>query len=664
MRDWTEELIRRSTNAIRKVIHSRHASPPGARSLQRSRNSRSGQSLIIIAVAFIGIVAFIGFAVDTGIMYLHRVWLGQAIDAAALAAGYELPDIEGACSRAVEYLGTNGYVEGDEFHFQIVFTADEHAPGGPVGEFALDSDIDNLTTPEDCTTMTVPSEHVNTHYHVRIAGELTVPVVFMRVLGFETIQVGTPATAKRTAQYDVALVLDVSGSMNYDSCTWLTDEPEYTEPYACENVHSECSAAFGEVDFDGYADIDAMIADGWDINSTDAVEFQPLNGHDNAGVHIYEDPATGTEGSLSWQWNVTIPADERLAVYFWVKNDPAYKMDAYSWSGDHSADYARLAWRASPTDGWSTVMGIEGGNAFDTGWEQYAVVIDTDEITDYVELRWEVEDTESNEGYMLDDITLRTCPFQRGPSITWQSGCSGSNPKSCDDEQPGTLLPGESVGPNEVPRPRLLSQPMTDVIRGAETFVNIIRDRADDSGMPREDQIGLAKYERWASKVLDLTIDYETIVETMYTSLSANGYTNIGGGMRVGLSILGDGRPNTTHFMILLTDGVLNTYDYPYDGLGSTGVYGGTACSRCLEYVDAMIAEAQDQNVIIFTIGLGSDVVNDTFSAYGDPNYTGMKLMERIATLTNGQSYFAPTSEELEEIFEWIAEAIFVRLTL
>ena len=89
MRDWTEELIRRSTNAIRKVIHSRHASPPGARSLQRSRNSRSGQSLIIIAVAFIGIVAFIGFAVDTGIMYLHRVWLGQAIDAAALAAGYE-----------------------------------------------------------------------------------------------------------------------------------------------------------------------------------------------------------------------------------------------------------------------------------------------------------------------------------------------------------------------------------------------------------------------------------------------------------------------------------------------------------------------------------------------------------------------------------------------
>lgn len=662
MRDWTQKFIRRSSTAVRRERLGGVKEMLRIKRLTQSWKSQSGQSLIIIAVAFIGIIAFIGFAVDTGIMYLHRVWLGQAIDAAALAAGYELPDIEGACSRAVEYLGTNGYVEGDEFHFQIVFTADDNAPGGPVGEFALDSDVDNLTIPEDCTTISVPAEHINTHYHVRIAGELTVPVVFMRIIGFETIQVGTPATAKRTAQYDVALVLDISGSMNYDSCTWLTDEPEYTEPYACENVHGECSAAFGEVNFDGYADIDAMIVDGWDINSTDAVEFQPINGHDGAGVHIYEDSATGTEGTLSWQWNVTIPAEERLAVYFWVKNDPAAEMDERDWWHGEDGDYARLAWRASPTDGWSTVMGIEGGGNFDTDWVQYAVVLDTDEITDYVELRWEVQDTESNEGFMLDDIALRTCPYKRGPNITWKGGCTGSNPKSCDYEQPNTLLPGESTGPDSVPQTTFLSQPMTDVIRGAETFVNIIKDRADDSGMPREDQIGLAKFEQTASKVLDLTTDYELVIDTMYSTFAPEYTTNLSGGMRVGLSILADGRPNTTHFMILLTDGVLNAWDNPCDGSGSHG----QSCSpsSCVTCVDQMIAEAQDQNVIIFTIGLGSDVIEDEFTAYGDSHYTGMKLLERIATLTTGQSYFAPTSEELEEIFQWIAEAIFVRLTL
>jgi hypothetical protein len=51
-----------------------------------------------------------------------------------------------------------------------------------------------------------------------------------------------------------------------------------------------------------------------------------------------------------------------------------------------------------------------------------------------------------------------------------------------------------------------------------------------------------------------------------------------------------------------------------------------------------------------------------TFSAYGDPNYNGQKLLERIAQRTGGEAYFAPTTEELEAIFEWIAEAIFVRL--
>ena len=660
MRDWIYRISRHFPNLSHSHRTIRMERPAGKESRMHNRKGRSGQSLIIIAVAFMGIVAFIGFAVDTGIMYLHRIWLGQAIDAAALASGYELPDIEGACSRAVEYLNANGYTESDEFTYQIIFTADEHAPGGPVDEFVIDSDIDNIMQPEDCTTLTVPSEHNMTHYHVRIAGELTVPVVFMRVLGFETIQVGTPATAKRTAQYDVALVLDVSGSMMYDSCNWLTDEPEYTEPYACENVHGECHDPLSEVDFDGYVDIDAMITDGWDINSTDAVEFQPINGHSGAGVHIYQDAATNTEGSLSWSWTVDIPEDEHIAIYFWVKNDPAHEMDV----GDawDDADYARLSWRADPSDGWNIAMSVRGGSAFDTDWEQYSVILDTDEIDDYLEIRWDAYHVEDDEGFMLDDIALRTCPYKDGPFVQYTGGCTNSKPKTCASEAPDTLFPGQSVGSYNTPRAYLLQQPMTDVIRGAETFINILAERADESGMPREDQIGLAKFSQYANKVIDLTIDYENIVDTMYSTFTSGGTTNLSGGMRVGLSILGDGRPNTTHFMILLTDGVLNTWDSPCDG----SHYLGRSCSAssCVTCVDEMIEEAQIQNVTIFTIGLGYDVVNTEFYAYGDSHYTGMKLMDRIAHMTNGQSYFAPTTEELEEIFEWIADAIFVRLTL
>lgn len=203
---------------------------------------------------------------------------------------------------------------------------------------------------------------------------------------------------------------------------------------------------------------------------------------------------------------------------------------------------------------------------------------------------------------------------------------------------------------------------MTDVIRGAETFTQILADRVP-VGFPREDQIGLAKFSTTASTVYALTTDYEALVDAMYL-LNANGYTNLGGGMRNGLSILSAGRPNATHFMVLLTDGVLNRHDYPpYDcGDGDCG----HSCSGagCEAYINAMIDLARAQNVTIFTIGLGDDVVNSSYYMYGDSSYTGMKLLQRIAMMTTGQAYHAPTTEELEQIFEWIAEAIFVRLTL
>ncbi|MGD2253687.1 MAG: hypothetical protein PVF70_12300, partial [Anaerolineales bacterium] len=91
-------------------------------------------------------------------------------------------------------------------------------------------------------------------------------------------------------------------------------------------------------------------------------------------------------------------------------------------------------------------------------------------------------------------------------------------------------------------------------------------------------------------------------------------------------------------------------------------------CRRSLEYIDAQILEAQRQNVTIFTIGLGEDLNTRTFdasSAYGPGTeiFSGMDVLERIANSTGGTAYHAPTSEELEQIFKWISEAIFVRLS-
>ena len=45
-----------------------------------------GQAMILIAMSFIGLAAFIGLAVDTGILFIQVGHLRRAVDAASLAA--------------------------------------------------------------------------------------------------------------------------------------------------------------------------------------------------------------------------------------------------------------------------------------------------------------------------------------------------------------------------------------------------------------------------------------------------------------------------------------------------------------------------------------------------------------------------------------------------
>ena len=45
-----------------------------------------GQALIIIAMAMVGLLAFVGLTVDSGILFIGEGHLRRAVDAAALAA--------------------------------------------------------------------------------------------------------------------------------------------------------------------------------------------------------------------------------------------------------------------------------------------------------------------------------------------------------------------------------------------------------------------------------------------------------------------------------------------------------------------------------------------------------------------------------------------------
>jgi hypothetical protein len=758
-----------------------------------------------MAIAFLAMIAFVGFVVDTGIIYLHRVWLGQAVDAASLAAGYELPNIRGACARAIEYLQANGYENGTDFSFQIKYPDRPDVPFPP-GEFVLDSVSDSLNSPTDCSSITVGAEHTDIHLEVQVSATQQIPLIFMHMLGFDTINVTAPSTTERSDRYDIVLILDRSGSMKFDTCSvirpgygcnnryenctsfftedfqddnsladveddlWtliggynlrfvntggakaidmscapeppLVDPLPYAYDFSCVNATindsvqgyanvllDNCTVTGNVIVIDGHLNIfsssiggNVKATDSWvqldgssvggnvDININTATETgfiitdNVINGNvkvwaggylsitgntisNNLDVNcptiVIEEDNNNVDGNTSLCEDSLPPAvcgeiyrtissegyDENVSLHFTVEEDDLDSGDALAvyWRPDSGVGWSEIAEydEAYIPDGVETTLGVMLPSA---AWDNPDL-----------QIRFKVAN-ETNKWMTIDNIELRTCSEAIGPWVYYKShnteGCRQSRPLTCDTDEWDTLMPGVNVGPGQPPMATLIEEPLTDVLFAASTFIDLVDSRRPPAA-PRGDQIGLVAYNASADKLLDLTTDYEAIKEELFTNFRADGGTNLAAGMRVGLNILGGGRWNSTHYMILLTDGWPNyfdkdTYAEPTDFTNRCQKPGGgntnNPCPETLYYIDAQIQEAIEQNVVIFAIGLGEDLNTRTFEVLpgvtGWPagDYSGMDILEHIADGTNGQAYHAPTTEELEDIFAWIAEAIFIRI--
>ncbi len=143
--------------------------------------------------------------------------------------------------------------------------------------------------------------------------------------------------------------------------------------------------------------------------------------------------------------------------------------------------------------------------------------------------------------------------------------------------------------------------------------------------------------------------------------MEAGGWTNIADGMREAMETLGTGtghygRPNAVKIMILLTDGVANRwpgYDRcPAGSCCAEDLYqpnsGNNDENRAADCVMYYSQIAKNQGIVIYTIGLG-------LGADGE-------LLDAVATETGGLYYFAPKAQDLEYIFQQIADQIFLRL--
>jgi hypothetical protein len=154
---------------------------------------QSGQAIVFSVLALVPLIALVGFVVDVGMAYRTQRALQASADAAALAGAQLLPDATLAVSTARTY----GAGSGRENEIRDV-TVDE-------------------SVATSCITTIPGCRPVNA---VSVDESATVPTLFAKIVGINTLQIRAHATACSPCgakTLDIMLVLDRTGSMCQDS---------------------------------------------------------------------------------------------------------------------------------------------------------------------------------------------------------------------------------------------------------------------------------------------------------------------------------------------------------------------------------------------------------------------------------------------------------------
>jgi Mg-chelatase subunit ChlD len=191
-------------------------------------------------------------------------------------------------------------------------------------------------------------------------------------------------------------------------------------------------------------------------------------------------------------------------------------------------------------------------------------------------------------------------------------------------------------------------QPFDAAISNAQYFVSLFNDDYD--------KIGVATYSSEGTITSGLTDAFTSLQSSMDGIIFPSGGTNIADGIDEGMRILnGSGkRTNAVRVLVLLTDGVPTHYcSNGYDSGSCSESSSGTpttcsATSTAITHAKNRASAAADQDIIVYTIGLGAGVLGC--------------ILEDIAELGGGEYVEAPTTASLDDAFLEIAEKTHIAL--
>ncbi|MCQ3937068.1 MAG: hypothetical protein DPW18_08490 [Chloroflexi bacterium] len=237
-----------------------------------AKKSERGQAIILIAFAFIGLVAIVGLVADTGILLIEYGKLKRSVDAAAVAAAQEFrPDpntgvlnVSAMENAARSFLQVN---QMNNVRDIIIHTCENSGADRP-----------SLCNPDPI------NNPIENRKLVEVTAVADITFSFLRVLGINGTELRISSIGE-AATIDLVLLIDTSGSMAYETSGNPTRPDPGDDPRVC-NTNDNCQpmravkdVALEFVDsliYFGYDRVSVIAMTGQAANSSSAVARDPV----------------------------------------------------------------------------------------------------------------------------------------------------------------------------------------------------------------------------------------------------------------------------------------------------------------------------------------------------------------------------------------------------
>jgi len=214
------------------------------------RQAERGQSIIILAIAFVVLLGFVGLTTDVSLMFVRYATIRRAVDSASLAAatqmrqGTEEATVAIAAKQFVEFHGLDAV----EVLVQSCQTIDRQA---------VDTDFPTIEEWEAHEALEAELCTADQRKLVKVTVQAESPTVFLRLLGWENFTLQASALSE-TAALDVVLLMDVSESMLSE--TSYDDWAKIGMGYAFKPPHAVNEIAIPKVNNSDYTPVDGSIS--------------------------------------------------------------------------------------------------------------------------------------------------------------------------------------------------------------------------------------------------------------------------------------------------------------------------------------------------------------------------------------------------------------------